>query len=129
MFFEKFKERLNRPGLKLPSSLLSYFTTYRWPGNVRELENVVERLVVLAPGDEVTVTDLPDFLVREKPAMESIQLELPPEGISIEAVERELVFRALQRFHWNQTKAAECLDISRKMLIYRMEKFNLRKED
>ncbi len=94
-----------------------------------ELENVVERLVVLSPGDEVTVADLPDFLVRERPAMEAIQLELPPQGISIEAVERELVLRALQRFNWNQTKAAEFLDISRKMLIYRMEKFNLRKDD
>jgi two-component system NtrC family response regulator len=85
--------------------------------------------VVLSPGDEVTVADLPDFLVRERPAMEAIQLELPPQGISIEAVERELVLRALQRFNWNQTKAAEFLDISRKMLIYRMEKFNLRKDD
>ncbi|HSB17224.1 MAG TPA: sigma-54 dependent transcriptional regulator [Bryobacteraceae bacterium] len=129
IFFEKFKERLNRPGLRLPPALLPYFSAYRWPGNVRELENVVERLLVLAPGDEVTVADLPDFLVRERPAMEAIQLELPPQGISIEAVERELVLRALQRFAWNQTKAAEFLDISRKMLIYRMEKFNLRKED
>ena len=129
IFFDKFKRRLNRPNLKLPPSLLPYFSTYRWPGNVRELENVVERFVVLAPGDDVTVADLPDFLVRERPAMEAIQLELPPQGISIEAVERELVLRALQRFNWNQTKAAECLDISRKMLIYRMEKFNLRKDD
>ena len=129
IFFEKFKERLNRPGLRLPPALLPYFSAYRWPGNVRELENVVERLLVLAPGDEVTVADLPDFPVRERPAMEAIQLELPPQGISIEAVERELVLRALQRFAWNQTKAAEFLDISRKMLIYRMEKFNLRKED
>ena len=84
---------------------------------------------LVGAGHEVTVTDLPDFLVRERPAMEAIQLELPPQGISIEAVERELVLRALQRFSWNQTKAAECLDISRKMLIYRMEKFNLRKDD
>ncbi len=129
IFFAKFKERLNRPSLKLPPSLLPYFATYRWPGNVRELENVVERLVVLSPGEEITVADLPDFLVRKRPAMEAIQLELPPQGISIEAVERELVLRALQRFNWNQTKAAEYLDISRKMLIYRMEKFNLRKDD
>jgi two-component system NtrC family response regulator len=129
IFFEKFKQRLNRPGLKLPPALLPYFSFHRWPGNVRELENVIERLVVLCPGDEVSVTDLPDFLVRERPAMEAIQLELPPQGISIEAVERELVLRALQRFNWNQTKAAEFLDISRKMLIYRMEKFNLRKDD
>lgn len=129
IFFEKFKQRLSRPGLKLPPALLPYFSSHRWPGNVRELENVIERLVVLCPGDEVTVTDLPDFLVRERPAMEAIQLELPPQGISIEAVERELVLRALQRFNWNQTKAAEFLDISRKMLIYRLEKFNLRKDD
>jgi two-component system NtrC family response regulator len=129
IFFERFKTRFNRTGLRLPPVVLSYFSAHRWPGNVRELENVMERLVVLCPGNEVTVTDLPDFLVRERPAMEAIQLELPPQGISIEAVERELVLRALQRFNWNQTKAAEFLDISRKMLIYRLEKFNLRKDD
>lgn len=128
IFFRKFKERLNRPNLKLPPSLLPHFATHRWPGNVRELENVVERLVVLAPGDEITVEDLPDFLHRERPTLESIHLELPPEGISMEAVERELVVRALQRFNWNQTKAAEYLDISRKVLIYRMEKFALKRD-
>ena len=128
IFFRKFTERLNRPNLKLPSSLLPHFATHRWPGNVRELENVVERLVVLAPGDEITVEDLPDFLHRERPTLEAIHLELPPEGISMEAVERELVVRALQKFNWNQTKAAEYLDISRKVLIYRMEKFALKRD-
>jgi DNA-binding NtrC family response regulator len=96
---------------------------------VRELENVVERLVVLAPGSEVSVEDLPEFLRRERPPLEAIHLELPPEGISLEAVERELVVRALQKCNWNQTKAAEYLDISRKVLIYRMEKFALKRED
>ena len=129
IFFNKFKDRLNRPVLKLSPSLMPYFSNHRWPGNVRELENVVERLVVLAPGDEITVADLPEFLRRERQPLEAIQLELPPEGISLEAVERELVVRALQRFNWNQTRAAEYLDLSRKVLIYRMEKFNLRKED
>jgi two-component system NtrC family response regulator len=128
IFFKKFTERLNRPNLRLPPSLLAYFSTHRWPGNVRELENVVERLVVLAPGDEITVQDLPDFLRRERPPLEAIQLELPPEGISMEAVERELVVRALQKFNWNQTKAAEYLDISRKVLIYRIEKFGLKRD-
>lgn len=128
IFFRKFKERLNRPNLKLPPSLLPHFATHRWPGNVRELENVVERLVVLAPGDEITLEDLPDFLHRERPTLEAIHLELPPEGISMEAVERELVVRALQKFNWNQTKAAEYLDISRKVLIYRMEKFALKRD-
>jgi two-component system NtrC family response regulator len=129
LFFRKFTERLNRPNLKLPASLMPYFSTYRWPGNVRELENVVERLVVLARSDELTVDDLPEFLHRDRPALEAIHLELPPEGISMEAVERELIIRALEKSNWNQTKAAEYLDISRKVLIYRMEKFGLRKEN
>jgi len=129
VFFSKVKERLNRPALRLPSTLLPYFAAYRWPGNVRELENVVERLVVLAPGDEITAEDLPEYLRRERPVLEAIQLELPPQGISLEAVEKELVLCALRKCNWNQTKAAEYLDISRKVLIYRMEKFGLRKDE
>jgi two-component system NtrC family response regulator len=128
MFFQRFKERLARPELTLPQSLLPHFSGYRWPGNVRELENVVERFVVLARGEEITLEDLPENLRRERPQLEAIQLELPPQGISLEGVEKELVSRALQRFNWNQTKAAEYLDISRKVLIYRMEKFGLKKE-
>ncbi|MFB3779745.1 MAG: sigma-54-dependent transcriptional regulator [Bryobacteraceae bacterium] len=126
VFFRRFVERMGRQNLKLPPSLLPYFSNYRWPGNVRELENVIERLVVLAPEDEIKVGDLPDYLRREKPTLEAIQLDLPPEGIRMEAVERELILRALQKCDWNQTKAAEYLDISRKQLIYRMEKFGLR---
>lgn len=126
LFFRNFKERMNRPDLTLPPTLLPYFAGYRWPGNVRELENVVERLVVLARGDEITVEDLPEYLRRERQPLEAIELSLPPEGISLESVERELVYRALQKANWNQTKAAEYLDISRKQLIYRMEKFGFR---
>jgi len=125
-FFQRFKERLGRPNLRLPASILPYFSVYRWPGNVRELENVIERLVVLTPGDEIKVEDLPDFLRRHRPTLEAIQLDLPPEGISMEAVERELVLRALQKCNWNQTQAAEYLGISRKQLIHRMEKYGLR---
>jgi len=126
LFFRKYQERLNRPSLTLPPSLLPCFSAYRWPGNVRELENVVERLVVLAKGDEITLNELPDFLCREPPALDAIQLELPPQGISLEAVEKELLLRALEKCNWNQTRAAAYLDISRKALIYRMEKFRLR---
>jgi len=127
-FFMTTKEKQGRPGLVLPASLLPYFSTYRWPGNVREMENVIERVVVLARGDEITVNDLPEFLRRERPAAEEFHFDLPPQGISLEGVEKELIVRALEKFDWNQTHAARYLDISRKTLIYRMEKFGLRKE-
>lgn len=127
-FFVKAKDKQGRPGLVLPARLLSYFGGYTWPGNVRELENIIERVVVLARGEEITLNDLPDFLRRERQPVEALHLDLPPQGISLEAVEKELIVRALERFNGNQTHAAQYLDISRKTLIYRMEKFGLRKE-
>ncbi|WP_419865769.1 helix-turn-helix domain-containing protein [Terriglobus roseus] len=50
---------------------------------------------------------------------------MPEEGISLEAVEKDLISRALEKFHGNQTHAARYLDISRRTLIYRMEKHGL----
>jgi two-component system NtrC family response regulator len=98
-FFLKAKDEQGRPDLVLPASLLARFQEYRWPGNIRELENVIERVVVLARGDEITLADLPDFLRREKPSIDMLQLELPSQGISLEAVEKELIVRALDKFH------------------------------
>ena len=124
-FFEADKKKLGRRELTLPSALLPYFTKYRWPGNIRELENVLERIVVLSRGPEVTLRDLPEFLRREHTAVGSLQLELPPEGIHLEALEKELIEQALKRSEGNQTKAAQYLGLSRKTLIYRMEKHGL----
>jgi two-component system NtrC family response regulator len=71
-FFVKAKDEQDRPNLVLPTALLSRFQGYRWPGNIRELENVIERVVVLVG---------------------MLQLELPAQGISLEAVEKELIVR------------------------------------
>jgi two-component system NtrC family response regulator len=128
MLFLKAVRKHGRAGLKLPPALLPHFTAYRWPGNVRELENIIERVVVLAVGDEITYDDLPEFLRAERSELDGIRLDLPPQGISLEGVERELILRALQKFNWNQTHAARYLDLSRRTLIYRMEKFGLQKE-
>lgn len=124
-FFTKTRDKLGRPNLRLPVSLLSYFSSYRWPGNVRELENTIERLVVLAPGDDIALEDLPEALRHQRPPLEALHVELPPEGISLEAIEKELIHQALVKCNWNQTQAARYLDLSRKTLIYRMEKFGL----
>jgi two-component system NtrC family response regulator len=126
--FQKMRQKHGMEHLKLPPRLLPHFCSYRWPGNVRELENIIERLVVLSAGDEIRLDDLPEALQTEPPALETIRLDLPPHGISLEGVEKELLQRALEKFNWNQTQAAAYLDISRRTLIYRMEKYGLRKE-
>ena len=59
----------------------------------------------------------------------AIRLELPEEGISLEEVEKEILLRALEKHQWHQTRAARYLNISRKTLIYRMEKYGLTPPD
>jgi two-component system response regulator AtoC len=126
--FVKIRDKHRKPDLKLPSSFVARFCGHRWPGNIRELENVIERLVVLSAGNEIALDDLPEFLRRERPVTETLQLDLPPQGISLEGIEKELLQRALAKFKWNQTQAARYLDISRRALIYRIEKHGIRKD-
>jgi DNA-binding NtrC family response regulator len=127
--FRKHKERHALPKLRLASNVTPALMNYRWPGNVRELENVLERMVVLSDGDEVDMLDVPgEIRAADAPESGSFAVQLPEQGISLEAVERELLLRALERFNWNQTQAARYLDISRRTLMYRMEKYNLVRE-
>lgn len=127
-FFTRARQKLGRENLRLPQHLMPYFSAYRWPGNIRELENIIERMIVLARTDELSLEDLPDTMKRTQPAQsDTIPMAIPEEGISLEGVERELLLRALKKADWNQSKAARYLDISRKTLIYRMEKYGLSK--
>ena len=123
--FRKAKERHGMPHARLAPAVMQHLIAYRWPGNVRELENLLERLLVLSSGDTIGEADLPDELLARSPDAASHWLELPDKGLSLEGVERELIVRALERFNGNQTHAAKYLDISRRTLIYRMEKFGL----
>jgi DNA-binding NtrC family response regulator len=129
--FRRAKERHNMPNLRIAPSIASRFTAYSWPGNIRELENVVERMLVLSNGDQITEDDLPDELskIPQPQPRPSLFLDLPDEGVSLEAIERELLLRALEKAGGNQTQAARYLDISRRTFIYRMEKHGLRQEE
>jgi DNA-binding NtrC family response regulator len=126
--FSKSKQKHDRLELQLPELLLPRFSNYGWPGNVRELENVIERLVVLSVGNRISMDDLPEFLIRESSLPDLIRLDLSPQGISLEAIEKDLIIKALKKFNWNQTQAARYLDISRRTLNYRMEKHGIRKD-
>ena len=127
-FFEKAKVRNHRESLVFPATVMPYLLRYHWPGNVRELENLIERLVVLARADEIKIADLPEYIRTETPPGDMIHhLSFPPEGVSLDSVERELLLRALENFAWNQTRAAKYLRISRKTLMYRMAKHGIQR--
>jgi transcriptional regulator with PAS, ATPase and Fis domain len=125
-FFLKARQKVGRPDLTLPPALIPYFQRYSWPGNIREMQNIIERITVLSRGNEITVADLPEPLRKVPEGPSVVSLDLNPDGISLDGVERDLIVRALEKFGGNQTHAARYLDISRKALIYRMEKHGIR---
>jgi two-component system NtrC family response regulator len=127
-FFQISRLKHGRPGLRLPPSLKPYFVNYSWPGNVREMENLLERLVLLARSDEITANDLPEHIRGGRTPSEHPKIAQEYEGMSLEAVEREMIVQALRKFNWNQTQAAHYLDISRKTLMYRIAKYGIEKE-
>ncbi|MGE3960019.1 MAG: sigma-54-dependent transcriptional regulator [Vicinamibacterales bacterium] len=98
---------------------------YGWPGNIRELRNTVERAMLLADGD---VLQADDFTIGGASAVKlGDRVELPPNGIDLEQLERSLVVQALERTQWNQTRAASLLGLNRDQIRYRIEKFHLEK--
>lgn len=123
--FKRAKDRHGLASARLSTGVLQRLTSYRWPGNVRQLENVLERILVLSGTDLITEEELPEELQRASAPTGSLWFDLPEEGISLEAIERELITRTLERFAGNQTHAARYLDISRRTLIYRIEKYSL----
>jgi transcriptional regulator with PAS, ATPase and Fis domain len=116
------KYRGNRPR-GVSEDALKTLMAYDWPGNVRELESVVERALLLGEGDLIVPADLPASLRSGAGGpRRAMDLEIPEGGIDLEAVERSLILKALEKAGGNVTRAARLLGLSRRTLQYRLEK-------
>jgi DNA-binding NtrC family response regulator len=102
-----------------------FLTEYSWPGNIRELKNVVERAIILESEDTILLEHLPQEIVAKTGGSGAgpVAFNLPPEGIDIEDVERELIRQALELSEGNQSKAAKKLSLGIDAFRYRMKKF------
>lgn len=124
-FVDRYGKEVGRANIVFEEEAKLKLINYEWKGNIRELENVIERIMILSPGNRVTKESLPrEILVKE---INDKDFVLPQEGISLENLEKSLIIQALERTDHNQTKAAQLLGITRHTLIYRMEKYNIEK--
>ena len=109
---------------------------YPWPGNVRELENIIQRAIILSPGDKLTVDLLPPNIHAE-PVMPDFaaiadDFTIPmPERIQAvsDKLEEQMIRRALKKANFRRQETADLLGISRKSLHNKMEKYNLFDKD
>ncbi len=124
-FLEQLGRNLDAVTEGFDPDAMERLAAYRWPGNVRELRNVVERMLVLH-GSQRLIT--PDCLPEEFHEGGG-PLPAPDAGLSLEdrvgAVERRMIEEALRRCGGVQTRAAEYLGTTRRILRYRMEKLNI----
>jgi transcriptional regulator with PAS, ATPase and Fis domain len=115
-------EGISKPALRL-------IMNYGWPGNVRQLESVIERSVLMAESNIIQPEDLPAEISSTTGLTGGINVELPPDGIDIEELEKGLIIKAMERADWVIGKAAPLLGMSYKTLQYRLEKFEIERPE
>ena len=124
-FLKDAAKRYGKPEARFSKEVFAYFENYSWPGNVRECKNAIERMVVLSNGNLLALEDLPEEIRNTKRAVSNFLIELPESGIDLEEVERDIVRQALERKAWNQTATSKYLNITRSVLMSRMQKYGL----
>lgn len=120
-FFTELSRVFNKQLRPLSREVLEALVAYSWPGNVRELKNVMERAVLYAKGDSLTLKDIPAEVLEPPPARSTSG----EHALSLEEAEKQNIVRALKSFKGNKTQVAKHLDVSRTTLLAKIKKYNL----
>ncbi len=127
-FLMEFAKKFNKNVTDIDEKALNILKMHNWKGNIRELRNIMERVMLL--NEEEIIKDYHfNFLVEkmESSTFQSGQfkLEIPPNGIKMGIVLKDLILKTLEITDGNQVKAAKILGLSRSKLRYRMEQFDI----
>jgi len=119
-----FLKKNDQPEDKIDAATTRALMNYQWHGNIRELENIIERMIILS-GDEVITSDLlPPQFKGIMTSGDSLSIDIPDEGLSIDEVEKLLINKALKKTDGNESKAAKLLGITRRKLYSMVERLN-----
>jgi len=128
-FIAKFTKNKKKTIKGISDEAFARLLRYGWPGNVRELENMVERMVILSAGPEITLEDLPERLLGAKPVASQQVETIPAQGFYLNDMvadfEKRLIVQALQQTNWVKNRAAKMLNVNRTTLLEKMKRFKL----
>ena len=125
----KFNSHRDKEIQEVDPEVMDLFIGYAWPGNVRELENVIERMAILTDTDQLTVKDVPAFMLPSASRSGPRGPEIPEEGLDFNQVvsdfEDHLLLQALEKSGWVKNKAARLLNLNRTTLVEKLKKKNI----
>jgi two-component system NtrC family response regulator len=129
-FLKKYRRQNQKSMVSLSKEARDLLLNYNYPGNIRELENIVERAVVLSRGDTIMTQDLP-LNLREGKVEDLMKQSGKGRSLpeTLEEIERLRITQALESSHGVQTRAAEELGISERVLRYKMKKYGIGEKD
>lgn len=124
-YLNKCNERYSK-NRSLSPEFLQILQNYDWPGNIRELENLIERLVITATKDHISIEDLPERIRRAKPGEASHFIILPGESLSemVERIEKEIIEHSYNRYR-STRKVSKSLGITQSSLMRRLKKYQI----
>src|SRR6187431_1680691 len=127
-FIRRFSSELKKRLDGLETDAQKLLVRYNWPGNIRELENAIERAALLAESSMINSGDLRlgDFAPAGSGSKDSASVvKIPPTGIALEDIERQAITEALKMANWVQKDAAELLQISPRVMNYKIKTLNI----
>ena len=125
-FIEKYRKENNKEKLEVSKEVVDTLMKYNYPGNVRELENIIERAVVLTRSKVITLNDIPMNIKGFKEEKSIGSLDEGTLTEQVEALEKQLIFDALQQSGGNQTKAGKLLGLTERNLRYKLKKYKIK---
>ncbi len=121
-FLEKFSKENNKTIKRISTSAIDLLVQYHWPGNVRELQNCMERAVLICDEDTIKSIHLPPSLQTADPRDKGSPLSL---SSAVENFEKELIIEGLKKNNGNQTKTAQYLSTSLRIINYKIHQYNI----
>ena len=133
-FLDRFQQIRGEDLRTIDNEAMAKLMAYEWPGNIRELENIIERMVILAENQTLSVRDLPQRISQAVPATGTPGfIEITEDGIDFNQVvsdfENNLLLQALDKSDWVKNKAAKLLKLNRTTLVEKLKKKQIQAPD